>query len=109
MHPRWRGRHRRGRLTGRDVHHPEDGGFSSVASLAEGESATMVEVAGGGHLQARLANMGLRAGKTITKLGALPGRGPVTVKVDGCRVALGHGIAHKVLVERAGEKPNDSE
>ena len=47
--------------------------------------------------------MGLRPGKTITKLAALPGHGPVTVEVDGSHVAVGHGIARKILIERSGE------
>ncbi|MDP2181120.1 MAG: FeoA family protein [Actinomycetota bacterium] len=75
----------------------------TVVALRDGERATVIGVRGGGQMEARLVNMGLRPGKTITKLAALPGRGPVTVEVDGCRVALGHGIARKLLVERSND------
>ena len=79
------------------------GHHNTVAALKDGEKATIIGIHGGGQLESRLANMGLRSGKSVIRLAALPGHGPVTVEVDGSRVALGHGIARKILVERSGE------
>ncbi len=89
---------------GRGDHHHQN----TVAALRDGEKATIVGVHGGGRLEARLANMGLRPGKTIKKLAALPGHGPITVEVDGRQVAFGHGVARKVLIERLSEPPEDT-
>ena len=70
-----------------------------LATLANGERAIVTGVVGGGHLQKRLENMGLRPGKEVTKLGAMPAAGPVTVECGGFCVALGHGIAQRVTVK----------
>lgn len=75
-------------------------GDDVLAALRDGERAVIKDVAGGGQLQTRLENMGLRPGKVVTKLGAMPARGPVTVECDGFRVALGQGIARLVRIER---------
>jgi Fe2+ transport system protein FeoA len=77
-----------------------------IATLQDGERATITQIHGGHNLEARLKNMGLRPGKSIVKLGAMPGGGPVTVECDGFRVALGRGLACRVQVERqAPEAP----
>lgn len=75
-----------------------------LCTLADGERAIITGVIGGGQLQARLESMGLRPGKEVTKLGAMPASGPVTVECDGFRVALGHGIAQRVTVEHVGQR-----
>jgi len=46
----------------------------------------------------RLLDLGLTKGCTF-KVVQGGGRGPVLVEVRGTRIALGHGLAHKVLVE----------
>ncbi|MBN2839762.1 MAG: ferrous iron transport protein A [Coriobacteriia bacterium] len=64
----------------------------------------MIEsVLGGPQMQTRLENMGLRPGKTVTKLSAMPSGGPVMVECGGSRIALGRQIAHHVRVRRAGQ------
>ncbi|GEM_PF-252403 len=83
--------------------HPSVEG-DTLTMLRQGEKAVLKDIVGGGELQTRLSNMGLRAGKTITKLGAMPSGGPITVECDGFRVALGRGIARRVRVERASHK-----
>jgi ferrous iron transport protein A len=46
--------------------------------------------------------MGLREGKTVEMLNN-PGHGPLVVRVDESRLALGRGVAMKVSVRRTGE------
>ena len=46
----------------------------------------------------RLLDLGLTKGCTFTVVQG-SGRGPVLVEVRGTRIALGHGLASKVLVE----------
>jgi ferrous iron transport protein A len=93
-------------MLGRRHHHgPPHAPFGDdvVAALRDGETAVITEVLGGHQLQARLGNMGLRPGKRIVKLGAMPAGGPVTIECDGFRVALGRGIARHVRIERLGQ------
>jgi ferrous iron transport protein A len=99
------GRSRRG---GPHREHPP-GGTNSIAALLDGEKATIKEIHGGAHLEARLMNMGLRPGKQITRVGSMPAGGPITVECDGFRVAIGRGIAHRVKVDRFVDTPASDE
>ncbi|MDD5093740.1 MAG: FeoA family protein [Dehalococcoidia bacterium] len=63
------------------------------------EKGTVVEINGGGGMARRLEAMGIRPGQLITKMSAMPMRGPVTIKVNGSRLAIGFGMADKIWVE----------
>jgi len=47
----------------------------------------------------RLEALGLRPGKTVTKVSGMPFCGPVTIMLDGRQIAIGHGICCKVTVD----------
>ena len=47
----------------------------------------------------RLDALGIRPGKRITKVGSMFMRGPVTVQVDRAQVAVGFGMASRIIVE----------
>jgi ferrous iron transport protein A len=76
--------------------------------LASGEKAEVVAIREKSHgccqcaCLCRLADMGLREGKTVEMLNN-PGHGPLVVRVDESRLALGRGVAMKVSVRRTGE------
>jgi ferrous iron transport protein A len=70
-----------------------------LTQLEEGQSGRVVLVSGGHGLIRRLESLGVRVGKKVTKVSAQFMRGPVTVRIDGFQVALGFGMARKVLVE----------
>ena len=54
----------------------------------------------GGHgLVNRLNALGIRPGKRITKVSAMFMRGPVTLQVDRAQIAIGFGMAGKIVVE----------
>lgn len=55
-------------------------------------------------MQARLENMGLRAGKTVTRLSSMPSGGPIMVECGGTRLALGRGIAQHVRVREVAQR-----
>ena len=67
--------------------------------MEAGQSGTVVQVAGGHGLVRRLEAMDIRPGKRITKVGSMLFRGPVTLKVDHAQIAIGFGMANKILVE----------
>ena len=48
----------------------------------------------------RMADMGLRSGKVIEMLNN-EGRGPLLVKVDNARLAIGRAMAMKIIVRRS--------
>ncbi|GAF92399.1 unnamed protein product [marine sediment metagenome] len=70
-----------------------------VDQLRPGESGTVRSVEGGRGMLQRLEAMGVRPGKVVVKVSGLFMGGPVTVTVDGRQVAMGRGIAARVLVE----------
>jgi len=71
----------------------------TVARMKNGQHGTVLRIEGGHSLIDRLNALGVRPGKKITRIGAMIMRGPVTVKVGSCQVAMGFGMAGKVVVE----------
>jgi DtxR family Mn-dependent transcriptional regulator len=76
-----------------------------LTSLKEGESGKITSIkpnprgGGGWGLQKRLMDMGLTPGTKVTVVKSAPFRGPIEVYVRGSRLALGRGMAARILVE----------
>lgn len=70
-----------------------------LTQLEEGESGTVVGIDGGFGLTRRLESMGIRVGKKVTKVSSQLMRGPVTVRLGNSHVAIGFGMARKILVQ----------
>ncbi len=68
-----------------------------LTSLPPGAKARVVGIAGGYGAVRRLLEMGITPGTIIEVVQVLPG--PIVVRVRGTLVALGRGIAQKILVE----------
>jgi len=43
--------------------------------------------------------LGIRPGKKVTKISSTLLRGPVTLTVDNAQVAIGFGMANRIIVE----------
>ena len=71
----------------------------TLTDMEIGESGTVVEIVGGYGLIRRLDALGIRPGKKITKISSMLFHGPVTLKVDNSQVAVGFGMAKKIIVE----------
>ena len=71
----------------------------TVRQMSAGQSGKVVHVMGGVGLANRLNSLGIRPGKRITKVGSMFMRGPVTIQVDRAQVAIGHGMAGRIVVE----------
>lgn len=69
-----------------------------LTGLPPGCSAIVKAVEGGHGLRRRLASMGLTVGSEVQSL-ISRGRGPIVVAVRHTRLALGRGIAERVMVE----------
>ena len=72
---------------------------TTLARMKSGQTGTVVHIAGGHGLIRRLQALGIRPGKRITKVSSMFGRGPVTINVDRSQIALGFGMADKILVD----------
>jgi len=71
----------------------------SLTLMRAGQSGTVVQIQGGHGLVNRLAALGIRPGKRITKVSSMLMQGPVTVEVDRAQVAMGFGMAKRLIVE----------
>jgi len=69
-----------------------------LTELKPGDQGTVVAVKGGRGMQSRLRSLGLIEGQTLRKLSALAWGGPVVVEVKRTQVAIGRGMAAKILV-----------
>jgi len=70
-----------------------------LTQLKLGQKGIVAEIQGGMGAIRRLESMGIRQGKKITKISAQFLRGPQTLKVDNLQVAIGFGMARKILIE----------
>jgi len=68
-----------------------------LAMLQENCEAVIVEVRGGMGLTRRLAEIGFTNGTRVKVLHSAP-PGPMLVMVRGSRIALGKGVAMKIMV-----------
>jgi len=71
----------------------------TLAEMRTGQTGTVVGVLGGRGLIQRLDAMGIRPGKKVTKVSSTLFRGPVMLRVNSTQVAVGFGMARKILVE----------
>ncbi|MEM1540356.1 MAG: FeoA family protein [Candidatus Bathyarchaeia archaeon] len=87
---------------------PEDSEeLCALTELAEGEKGIVVKALGGYGLVKRLAEMGLTPGTEIKLVKKGSFGGPVEVEVRGVALALGRGVASKVLVRPVNEGSHD--
>ncbi|MBD3353071.1 MAG: ferrous iron transport protein A [Candidatus Lokiarchaeota archaeon] len=61
-------------------------------------SGVVVQVNAGRRAVQRLSGLGITPGTEITKMSQAPFRGPVQISVRGSRLALGRGLAHKIII-----------
>ncbi|RCW62370.1 MULTISPECIES: FeoA family protein [Halanaerobium] len=71
-----------------------------LAMLRVGETACIKEIVGGRTVKGKLTDLGFVSGKKI-KIHRSSG-GPLIVAIGDNRVALGRGMAHKVIVDKEG-------
>jgi len=70
----------------------------NLTQLAKGQSAQVVKFEGGSALTRKLQNLGIREGVTIKKVRAVLANGPIIIKAGRTEIALGRGVAAKVIV-----------
>jgi len=75
-----------------------EGRVLPLTQMQSGQSGVLAEILGRYGLVNRLDALGLRPGRRITKISSMLMGGPITVQIDRTEVAIGFGIARKVMV-----------
>ena len=70
-----------------------------LALMAPGERGEIVEIRGGYGMAKRLYGMGLTPNSIVEVIVSNPA-GPILINIRGSRVAIGKGMAMKILVRR---------
>jgi len=71
----------------------------TLRQMQPGQSGKVVQVQGGYGLVGRLSALGIRPGKKLTKVSSMLMRGPVTIQLGNTQVAIGFGMANRIVVE----------
>jgi ferrous iron transport protein A len=71
----------------------------SLTQMQPGQGGTVIQIQGGFGLIDRLNALGIMPGKRITKISSMIARGPITIEVDRAQVAIGFGMANRIIVE----------
>lgn len=70
----------------------------ALTNMRSGYSGVVAEIHGGFKFIARLNAMGLIPGRRITKTSSMVGQGPVTIEVDRVQLAIGYGMANRIMI-----------
>lgn len=70
----------------------------TLSRIDPGEEVTLIDIEGGRGVRSKLYSMGLVPGITLKILNR-NGSGPVMIAVKDSRLAIGRGMAEKIIVE----------
>ncbi|NQT75190.1 MAG: ferrous iron transport protein A [Candidatus Omnitrophica bacterium] len=70
-----------------------------LTQVKPGETGVIKELRGGTEFVRKIQSMGIRPGRRIRKVSSHFWRGPQTIEVDKARVAIGFGMAKKIIIE----------
>ncbi|MCP4643380.1 MAG: ferrous iron transport protein A [bacterium] len=73
--------------------------LTPLCKIPAGTRVVIQELAGGRSFQQWATGMGLTAGRAVEVLRGGGSSGPVMVAVGEARLAIGHGMAQKILVD----------
>ena len=72
-----------------------------LTAMETGQLGKVVQIQGGRGMIGRLEVLGIRIGRELRKVSSQFMRGPVVLEVGNTQVAVGFGMAGKILVEVA--------
>ena len=75
----------------------------NITAIEPGREVIVMQLGGGSQFLEKAESLGLRTGVRIRKLSAQVMRGPVTIQIGSTKLALGYGMAKKILVCRVDE------
>jgi len=71
----------------------------NLTQMHPGETGIVKEIQGGQGFVRKLQSMGVRPEKKITKVSSHFWRGPQTIEIDNTQIAVGFGMAKKIIAE----------
>jgi len=74
----------------------------NLVKIEPGREVVVMQLDGGREFLEKAESLGLRTGVRIKKLSAQVMHGPVMIKIGNSKVALGYGMAKRILVSRTG-------
>ena len=70
-----------------------------LTQLSLNQIGRVYDIQGGYGFQRKLNTMGIRKDQGIKIMSKQPFRGPITIKVCGCMMTIGQGMAQNIIVE----------
>ncbi|MBN1828594.1 MAG: ferrous iron transport protein A [Deltaproteobacteria bacterium] len=70
----------------------------ALTELKNNECGIIATIQGGRGVTDRLNALGIIPGKKVTNISSSPFHGPVTIQVDRTKIAIGYGMAEKIIV-----------
>jgi len=70
-----------------------------LTRMRQGERRKVVDIQGGWGLLRKLETLGIKQGTEIVKVSSQLMRGPITIRVGNTQVAIGFGMARRIMVE----------
>jgi len=70
-----------------------------LSRMDTGQSGIVTQIQGGRGFINRLSALGIRPGQKVTKISSMFMRGPVTIEIGTAQVAIGFGMANRIIVE----------
>jgi len=70
-----------------------------LTQMSQGEKGKVIDIQGGWGLLRKLESLDIRQGTEIVKVSSQLMRGPITIRVGNTEVAIGFGIARRIIVE----------
>lgn len=71
-----------------------------LTQMREGERGKVIDIQGGGGLLRKLEALGIKLGTEIVKVSSQLMRGPIIIRIGNTQVAIGFGMARRIIVER---------
>jgi ferrous iron transport protein A len=78
---------------------PNSAPIRPLSTIHSGCHCRVVRLDGGPNMIWRLDNMGVRVGSIVDKVSNNPFRGPVVFRIDQTELAIGYGMASRIMVE----------
>ena len=70
----------------------------SLVNLADDKTGNVQRIVAGRNAVMRLSGLGITPGTVIKRLSSAPFRGPIQIEVRGTRLAIGRGLASKIII-----------
>lgn len=71
----------------------------TLAEVSSGKKVRVIDLPQGRRSLGRLVDLGIGPGVELEVMTAHAFRGPIVVRMDGNPVAIGHGLAKRIMVE----------